>query len=300
MTLARTRCVLVGSAGQLAFDLARTWERSGVLTRLTRAELDICDASAVRDTLTRLRPTMVLNCASYNEVDRAEDDRAGAFAVNAEAVGTLAAMCQSLRATFVHFSTDYVFDGLKRTPYLEDDAPGPLSVYAESKLAGERLARERCERTFVFRVCGLFGVGRRADARPNFVETMLRLAASGKPIRVVRDQVLRPSYTLDLARKTWRVLTLGAPGIYHLTNGGEISWFDFTREVFSLCGLQPSLTPVTAAEFGARARRPAYSVLGHGRLKALGEDDLRSWRDALVAYLRERDGLKTGTARPGS
>src|SRR5262245_37531707 len=300
MTLARTRCVLLGSAGQLAFDLARTWERSGELTRLTRADLDIRDASAVRETLTRLRPTLVLNCASYNEVDRAEDDRAGAFAVNADAVGTLAATCQALRATLVHFSTDYVFDGLKRTPYLEDDAPSPLSVYAESKLAGERLARERCERAFILRVCGLFGVGRQPDARPNFVETMLRLAASGKPIRVVSDQVLTPSYTLDLARKTWRILTLGTPGLYHLTNNGEISWFDFTREIFSLSDLQPSLTPVTAAAFGARARRPAYSVLGHGRLKTLGEDDLRSWRDALIAYLRERNGLKAGSARPGS
>ena len=300
MTPVHGNVVLLGSAGQLAFDLARTWERIGELTRLTRADLDICDAFAVRETLTRLRPTLVLNCASYNEVDRAEDDRTGAFAVNANAVGTLAATCQALRATFVHFSTDYVFDGLKRTPYLEDDAPGPLSVYAESKLAGERLARERCEQAFVLRVCGLFGVGRRPDARPNFVETMLRLAACGRPIRVVRDQVLTPSYTLDLARKTWRILTLGTPGIYHLTNSGEISWFDFTREIFRLCDLQPSLTPVSAVEFGARAKRPAYSVLGHGRLKTLGEDDLRSWRDALVAYLRERNGLKAGTARPGS
>ena len=300
MTRVHTNCVLLGAAGQLGFDLARTYALGGDVIRLTRAELDLCDAQAIRETLRRLRPTLVLNTASYNEVDRAEDDRAGAFAVNADAVGTLAAVCQELGAAFVHFSTDYVFDGRKRTPYLEDDAPNPLSAYAESKLAGERLARERCERAFVLRVCGLFGVGRRADARPNFVETMLRLAASGKPIRVVQDQVLTPSYTLDLARKAWRIVMRGAPGIYHLTNNGEISWFDFTRELFSVRGLQPSLTPVTAVEFGARARRPAYSVLGHGRLKALGEDDLRPWRDALVAYLRERDELKSATAPPGS
>ena len=211
MTQAHTNCLVLGAAGQLGFDLARTYELGGELIRLTRADLDLCDAQAVRETLHRLRPTVVLNCASYNEVDRAEDDRAGAFAVNADAVGTLAAVCQELGATFVHFSTDYVFDGRKRTPYLEDDAPNPISVYAESKLAGERLARERCERAFVIRVCGLFGVGRRADARPNFVETMLRLAASGKPIRVVQDQVLAPSYTLDLARKTWRIVMRGAP-----------------------------------------------------------------------------------------
>jgi dTDP-4-dehydrorhamnose reductase len=300
MTQAGTRGVLLGAAGQLGFDLARTFELGGELTRLTRAELDLCDARAVRETLGRLRPTLVLNAAAYNEVDRAEDDRAGAFAVNADAVGTLAAACQDIGAMLVHFSTDYVFDGRKSTPFLEDDAPNPLSVYAESKLAGERLARERCERAFVVRVCGLFGVGRRPEARPNFVDTMLRLAAAGKPIRVVRDQVLSPSYTLDLAHKTWRIVTRGTPGIYHLTNSGETSWFNFARELFDLCGLTPALTSVTAAEFGARARRPAYSTLGHGRLRELGEDDLRTWRDGLVAYLRERNLLKTSSALPGS
>ena len=300
MTPEPIRCVLLGAAGQLGFDLARTFDPGGTLTRLTRAELDICDAAAVRETLRRLRPSLVLNTASYNEVDRAEDDRAGAFAVNAGAVGTLAAVCQDLGATFVHYSTDYVFDGRRTTPYFEDDAPNPISVYAESKLAGERLALARCERAFVVRVCGLFGVGRRPEARPNFVETMLRLAAAGKPIRVVRDQVLTPSYTLDLAHKTWRILARGAPGIYHLTNHGEISWFEFTREIFSLSGLEPSLTAVTAREFGARAQRPAYSVLGHGRLKALGEDDLRPWREGLIAYLREREALRTSSAPRGS
>jgi dTDP-4-dehydrorhamnose reductase len=116
----------------------------------------------------------------------------------------------------------------------------------------------------------------------------------------VRDQVLSPSYTLDLARKAWRIVTRGAPGIYHLTNSSETSWFNFARELFDLCGLKPSLTSVTAAEFGARARRPAYSVLGHGRLRALGEDDLRSWRDGLIAYLRERNLLTTSPAPTGS
>jgi dTDP-4-dehydrorhamnose reductase len=300
MTQTQPRCVLVGAAARLGFDLARTLESPGELIPLTRTDLDVCNERAVGETLRRLRPTVVLNCASYNEVDRAEDDRAGAFAVNATAVGTLAAVCQELGATFVHFSTDYVFDGRTRTPYREDDAPNPISVYAESKLAGERLAIERCARAFVVRVCGLFGVGRRTGARPNFVETMLRLAASGTPIRVVRDQVLTPSYTMDLARKTWRIITRGAPGVYHLTNGGAVSFYDFAREIFALRGLQPSLTPVTAEEFGARARRPAYSVLDHGRLRALGEDDLRPWRDALVAYLGERDTLTVAMAPPGS
>jgi dTDP-4-dehydrorhamnose reductase len=120
---------------------------------------------------------------------------------------------------------------------------------------------------------------------------MLRLAHEGRPIRVVRDQVLSPSGTRDIAPKVWRVLTRGAPGLYHLTNAGQTSFFDFAREIFRLSGLTPDLTAVTAAEFGARARRPAYSVLARGRLAALGEDDLRPWNDALADYLRERDRL---------
>jgi dTDP-4-dehydrorhamnose reductase len=243
----------------------------------------------------------VVNTAAYNQVDRAEDDPAAAFALNADAVGMLADLCESLGATLVHFSTDYVFDGRRSTPYGEDDAPGPISRYGESKLAGERMALTRCRRALVFRVCGLFGVARSAGkGGTNFVETMLRLAREGRPIRVVRDQVLTPSYTLDLAPKVWRVMARGAHGLHHLTNAGEISWYDFAREIFRRCGLTPDVTGVTAAEYGARARRPAYSVLRHDRLAALGEDDLRPWHEALAAYLLERGGVSAARAPAGS
>jgi dTDP-4-dehydrorhamnose reductase len=295
------RCALIGAAGQLGFDLARTFDLPGELIRLTRADLDVLDPGAVTRVLRDLRPTHVLNTAAYNLVDRAEDDRASAFALNADAVGALADVCESIGTTFVHFSTDYVFDGRRSSPYGEDDAPGPLSQYGHSKLAGERLALTRCRRAFVFRVCGLFGVARSAGkGGTNFVETMLRLAREGRPIRVVRDQVLTPSYTLDLAPKVWRVMAGGPPGLYHLTNAGETSWYDFAREIFRLSGLAPDLTGVTAAEYGARARRPAYSVLRHDRLAALQADDLRPWSEALAAYLRERAGVTAAPAPAGS
>ena len=283
------RCALIGVTGQLGFDLARTFEQPGELVRLTHGDLDLLEPAAVARVLGEIRPTHVVNAAAYNLVDRAEDERDKAFALNAEAVGTLAETCQSLDATLVHFSTDYVFDGARATPYTEDDAPNPSSVYAASKLAGERLARERCRRAYVFRVCGLYGVAQGATSgRTNFVETMLRLAGAGRPLRVVRDQVLAPSYTLDVAPKVWRVLARGAPGLYHLSNAGQTSFYEFAREIFRLSGLTPALTPVTAAEYGARARRPPYSVLARTRLAALGEDDLRPWQPALAAYLRER------------
>jgi dTDP-4-dehydrorhamnose reductase len=287
------RYVVIGATGQLGSDLVRTFDRPGELIPLGSRDLDILDAARARSALEDLRPTCVLNAAAYNLVDRAEEEQQRAFALNAEAVGFLAASSQALGAVFVHFSTDYVFDGRKRTPYVESDEPGPLSVYGESKLAGERLALARCERTVVFRVCGLFGTaGSSSKGRTNFVETILRLAREGKPLRVVADQILGPSYTLDLARKIWSVLPKAAHPVYHLTSAGQTSWYDFARRALELAGATAEITPVTAAEFGSKARRPAYSVLGHANLAALGEDDLRSWDAALAAYVAERSSSR--------
>ena len=288
------RYVVIGATGQLGSDLVRTFDdRFGELVPLSTRDVDILDAAATRSTLEALRPTWVLNTAAYNLVDRAEEDGRSAFALNAEAVGSLAAVCQSIGARLVHFSTDYVFDGAKRTPYLETDSPRPISVYGESKLAGERLALERCERTVIFRVCGLFGLaGALGRGKGNFVETMVRLAGEGRAPRVVSDQVLCPSYTLDLARKVWAVLPKVAHPVYHLTNAGQTSWYNFARRALDLTGVAASLTAVTAAEYGARARRPAYSVLAHAHLAALGEDDLRPWDAALAAYVAERSSSR--------
>jgi dTDP-4-dehydrorhamnose reductase len=287
------RYVVIGATGQLGSDLVRTFDRPGELTPLSTRDVDILEPAATRSTLEALRPTCVLNTAAYNLVDRAEEDGRSAFALNAEAVGSLADVCQSIGARLVHFSTDYVFDGAKRTPYLETDPPRPLSVYGESKLAGERLALERCERAVVFRVCGLFGLaGFMGKGKGNFVETMLRFGREGRPLRVVSDQVLCPSYTLDLARKVWAVLPKATHPVYHLTNAGQTSWYDFARRSLELAGVAADLTPVTAAEYGARARRPAYSVLAHANLAALGEDDLRPWDQALVAYVAERSSSR--------
>ena len=285
--------MVIGATGQLGSDLVRTFDQPGELVALSTRDVDILDAARTRSILEALQPTCVINTAAYNLVDRAEDDGRSAFALNAEAVGTLAAVCQAAGARLVHFSTDYVFDGVKRTPYLETDSPQPVSVYGESKLAGERLALERCEWSVIFRVCGLFGLaGSLGKGKGNFVETMLRLAREGRPLRVVSDQVLCPSYTLDLARKVWKVLPKVAHPIYHLTNAGQVSWYEFARRALELAGLTADLTPVTAAEYGARARRPAYSVLAHAHLAALGEDDLRPWDAALPAYVAERSSSR--------
>jgi dTDP-4-dehydrorhamnose reductase len=294
------RYLLIGATGQLGYDLARTFDLPGTLLTPRHADLDIMDAQGTGERLRALRPTHVLNTAAWNAVDAAEAEPRRAFALNAEAVGVLAAACRSVGAALVQFSTDYVFDGTKRSPYAEDDVPNPLSAYGESKLAGERLALERCERALVIRVSGLFGVAKSAGkGGTNFVETMLWLAREGRPIRVVADQVLGPSYTLDVARAAWRVIGAGRTGVCHVTSGGATSWHGFAREIFRLEGLTPSLTAVTSSEYGARARRPPYSVLAHDTLAALGIPEPRAWDAALAAYLAERRAL-SAPAPPGS
>ena len=294
------RYVLIGGTGQLGFDLTRTFDLQGTLLTPRHADLDILDARRVGETLRTLRPTHVLNTAAWNAVDAAESEPRRAFALNADAVGDLAAACQALGATLVHFSTDYVFDGAKAAPYTEADAPNPLSAYGASKLAGETLARERCERALIIRVSGLFGVAKSAGkGGTNFVETMLTLARQGRPLRVVADQALGPSYTLDVARAVWRVIASEHTGLCHVTSRGETSWHDFAREIFRLEALTPALTAVTADEYGARAKRPRYSVLAHGTLHALGIAEPRPWQPALAAYLAERRSV-TDPAPRGS
>jgi len=174
-----------------------------------------------------------------------------------------------------------------------------LKALSEYRL--KSLGHVNHQRAFVFRVCGLFGIARSAGrGGTNFVETMLRLASEGRALRVVRDQIVTPSYTRDLAPKVWRAVVRGPHGVYHLTNAGQTSWYEFAREIFRLSGQSPDLTGVTAAEYGARARRPAYSVLAHRRLAELGEDDLRPWQEALADYLRERAGVSAAPAPAGS
>jgi dTDP-4-dehydrorhamnose reductase len=294
------RYVLIGAAGQLGSDLVRTFDGIGTLIPLTHQQIEIQNPDDVAETLAALRPSHVINTAAWNLVDRAEDEPRAAFALNADAVGTLAATCDRIGATLVHFSTDFVFDGAKRAPYVEDDTPNPLSAYGESKLAGERLARARCVRAIVLRVAALFGMARSAGkGGTNFVETMLRAAAGGRALRVVADQVTTPSYTPDVARAVWRLLATASPGIYHVTGSGETSWYDFARDIFRREAMTPTLTGVTSAEFGARAKRPLYSVLAHRALRALGHPELPPWQDGLAAYLAERRAL-TGTARADS
>jgi dTDP-4-dehydrorhamnose reductase len=279
---------VIGAGGQLGHDLAARLQ--GKVTALTHVEADLTKSEALSAKLAQLSPDIVINCAAYNFVDRAESEPNVAFAVNAWGVRELAKICASQNRTLVHFSTDYVFGlvGDRLLPYVETDAPGPLSVYGLSKLAGEYAVRSICPKHFIIRTCGLYGVWGSGGKGGNFVETMLRVAGQGKPLRVVNDQICTPTYTVDLAEATMALLNTRQYGLYHLTNSGSCSWFEFAKSIFELAGIEADLTPIPTSEYRTAARRPAYSVLESAASRTLSFQPMRNWKDALVDYLHER------------
>ncbi len=287
------RIVITGGRGQLGADLALALRAHEPIV-LDRAALDVTDASAVAATIAELAPGVVVNATAYNKVDLAEDEPDLAWQANALAPRALAAASDAAGALFVHFSTDYVFGAPGTVPWREDDAPSPTSVYAVTKLAGEHFAR-RARAHVVIRTCGLYGLHGAGGKGTNFVETMLRVAASGKPLRVVDDQVLAPTATRDLAALVAMLLERWKSepraellGLHHATNAGACSWFEFAREIFRQAGLSPDLQPTSTQDYGARAARPSYSVLANAGLQRAGLPALRPWQDALAAYLKER------------
>ncbi|MCZ7625560.1 MAG: dTDP-4-dehydrorhamnose reductase [Candidatus Methylomirabilota bacterium] len=279
--------LLIGAEGQLGQELRQIFSDQDLVT-LNHVDFELTDRTQVRDALREYRPGLILNTVAYHRVDECERFPERAFAVNALAVRDLAIAAKAIGAVLVHFSTDYVFDGRQRTPYREDDPPGPLSVYATSKLAGEYFVKAVLSQHFVIRTCGLYGLAGRYNKTGNFVETMLRLAAEGREIRVVGDQIVTPTSAKELARKVRQLVETGAYGLYHISNNGECSWHQFASAIFEMSGLRAHLQETTAAAFGAPAARPAYSVLDNANLRSLGLDDLRPWRDALADYLTER------------
>lgn len=276
---------VTGAAGQLGAELCRQLGPQAVA--LDHAALDIADAEAVHYVLRKIRPTAVFNPAAYTKVDLAEDERERAAAINVRAVQNLADVCRAIDCPLVHFSTDYVFSAAADNPrpWREDDPVAAQGVYAQTKLAGEACARS-WEKHFVVRTCGLYGHPDKWHAGPNFVDTMLRLGRERPKLRVVFDQQCTPSFTRDVATAALFLSQTQAYGTYHVTNTGGVAWCDFAREIFRLAGLSVAVEPITAAQYGAKAPRPTYSVLETSKYAALGGPALRSWQAALADYLQ--------------
>jgi dTDP-4-dehydrorhamnose reductase len=284
--LATSRSALVtGAAGQLGADLAALAGAAAI--PLDRAALDVTDGAAVDAAIGRHRPAIVYHCAAYVDVDGAESDPAGAFALNAAGTAHVARAAARHGARLVTFSTNYAFAGDRAEPYGEDDAPSPRGLYAISKVAAEHAALAYAPGALVIRTAGLYGRASNRSKGGNFVERILRAARDRGSLAVVSDQTLSPTFTADLAEATVAAVAAGATGILHLTNAGACSWHRFTEEILQAAGVVVPLAATRTTPRPGVADRPANGVLARGRADRLGLAPLRDWRAALAAYMSE-------------
>lgn len=278
------RVLVTGANGMLGRDLLSALAGRDV-TPLGRADLDVTDAAAVAAAVRG--HDLVVNCAAYTKVDDAETHEDAAYAVNATGPANLAAACAESGARLVTISTDYVFDGNATEPYAEDLPRDPINAYGRTKAAGEELALEAHPTgTYVVRTAWLYGAH-----GPNFAQTMLNLAKTKDTWSVVADQLGQPTWTADLAAQIVALVDADAPaGIYHGTNSGEATWYEFARAVLEESGLDPDrITPTDSSSFVRPAARPSYSVLGHDAWTAAGLSAMRPWREALAEAVRRGD-----------
>ncbi|MBI4842414.1 MAG: dTDP-4-dehydrorhamnose reductase [candidate division NC10 bacterium] len=274
------RIVITGAEGQLGVELVPALAAHGEVIGTTLADLDVTNPGCA-DFLAGLRPDWVVHAAAATDVDGCERDPEWAMAVNAEGTRRVAEGCRRAGAGLLYLSTDYVFDGRKGTSYTESDAPVPLNVYGRSKLEGERATRSLASRWVIIRTAWLYGTHGR-----NFVKTILGKVAAGEQLRVVDDQVGSPTYAKDLADAVGLLLSQGLTGLFHVTNSGSCSWYEFAREILRLTGDHGvPLHRISSAELDRPARRPAYSVLENAAWRAAGFPRLRPWSEALAAML---------------
>ena len=246
-------------------------------------EVDIAREDAVRDTVEAFHPDLIVNAAAYTDVERAETERDAAFRVNETGAACVARAAAQAGIPIVYYSTDYVFDGAKRTPYDPEDAPAPLCVYAQSKEAGERATRAATPQHWIIRTAWLYGLGGN-----HFVEKILRAAAARPILRVVEDEVGSPTFVDDLVEATAVLCGTGPYGVFHAVNSGACSRWEFAKAIVELAGLATTVESCASSEFPTVARRPSYSVLSNAKLEADTGHRMRPWRDALEDYLKRR------------
>jgi len=282
------RILLTGRNGQVGWELQGQLAQLGALTAVDLEELDLCDSAAIRKLVRQLNPRIIVNPAAYTAVDQAEREPELAFAVNATAPGVLAEEAKRIGALLVHYSTDYVFDGKKPAPYVEDDSPAPLNVYGRSKLAGEKAVEISGCRHIILRTSWVYGARGK-----NFLLTVLRLAKERPELRLVADQIGAPTWCRALAEATKEIIprALDDPstcGLYHATNGGETSWFEFAVKILRIAGIETPVRPITTAEYPTPAARPANSRLDNSKLRSVFGLSLPDWRSSLAQCMQNR------------
>ncbi len=281
------KVLITGATGQLGTDLCKAIGDCDVVP-LSHADLEITSIDDVRQACLAYRPDVIINTAAFVRVDDCEDSRDKAFQINAMGARNIAVAAREFDIKLVHISTDYVFgdtaiaDG---KPLTEFDPPSPVNVYGESKLAGEQYISHLCDRYFIIRTSGLFGVAGSRGKGGNFVTTIAQAACERETLTVVSDQYFSPTHALDLATKIGELIRTQYYGIFHITNRGKCSWYEFAEEIIRLTGAPAKLIAVDSGSYRSRAKRPGYSVLDNYHLRLLGMDDLPDWRQALKHYL---------------
>ena len=283
------RVAVVGANGQLGSDVVEVFrERGSEVFPLTHADLELANLDSVATCLKSLSPAVVVNTAAMHHVEQCEQQPEKAFAVNAIGVRNLAVVTKELGAVLIHVSTDYVFDGTKGQPYIEEDAPVQLNVYGNSKLSGEQFVRTLNDKHFVLRTSAIYGKQPcRAKGGKNFVELMLKLGRERGMVRVVDSEVVSPTPTAQIAAQIYELSGCDAYGLYHGTAEGSCSWYGFAREIFKAANLQVDVQIAGPNEFPAKVPRPKYSVLENRGLKRLGLNRFSDWRDGLQQYLNQ-------------
>ena len=278
------KALVLGARGMLGQDLVKILAPEYEIIPWDLAEIDITREKETLEKIVKVRPQVIINCAAYTNVDQCETHREQAFLVNAEGTKHVALASYTVKARFVHLSTDYVFDGTASIPYREDNSPNPMSVYGQSKLQGEIYVRQIGGDHLIIRTAWLYG-----PRGKNFVEAILSQAAEGKQIRVVNDQQGSPTFTRDLSQAIKGLLPITEQGIFHLTNSGSCTWFEFALHILEESGFKGNeVRPISSKELGRPAKRPAYSILDNSRYEQISENKMRSWQEALKEYFNSR------------
>lgn len=280
------KIAIIGANGQLGTDLVEVLSGAHEIIGLNHADIEITDIDSVNNTLSSVKPDIVLNTAAYHIVPEAEKFPDRAFQINGTAVLNLAKICQEKKIRLLHYSTDYVFDGAKQKPYTEDDRPNPLNVYANTKLSGEYFALNYCDQAYVVRVSGIYGKVPCRAKGGNFVTTMLKLAKEKPEVRVVNDEILTPTPTYHIARNTAALINTDAFGLYHMSCEGAVSWYEFARTIWDTLKLQTPLYPASVNDFPLVVKRPFYSVMENSRLNQLKINQMPDWKEALIDFLK--------------
>jgi dTDP-4-dehydrorhamnose reductase len=284
------KVALIGAKGQLGSDIASHFSQCDryQLTALTRDDIDITDPEKVQQVLTSQKFDVVINSAAYVRVDDCEQEFNTAFNVNAIAALNVARACRELEALCVYISTDYVFRGDRHVPYTESDIPDPINIYGTSKLTGEYLVRQTARKSLILRISSVFGKAGASGKGGNFVETMLKKAKAGDPIKVVNDIFMSPTYTYDVARLLDEILQTDTTGIVHGANSGSCSWYEFATQVLKIAQIDHPIESIPASAFPTKALRPMNSALISDRLADLTTFKMRPWQDAIADYIQTK------------